>query len=195
VIFFGAMSVGDSWSDWVVILAGSLTGVVAGLVLGLVTSPFLSALDGPPLRHRVILAVLRSRMVHRADRDGDGALVGLAVQGAVSGRWFRFPVAAARTRAGDVVVMPGHANRKTWWRNVPARPDVEVFVHGTWQPGTAVLLRCGDPRWDQARTAYAARFRDVRSSGQPFVMVRLASRDEGPAASGPRAVDPTTART
>jgi len=188
VVFAGATLPDADWPTPAVVLDGTVTGLVAGTVLGLVTGPFLDVLDGPRLRHRLVLAVLGTRLVHPADRDGDGGLVGLALTGSRSGRVYRFPVAAARPAPDVLVVLPGRAERKTWWRNLPSRPDVEVLVDGHWTPARAQVLRCGDPRWDAARTAYLGRYPHVRSSGQPLVRLALSSRDQGPASPGPVAV-------
>lgn len=188
VIFLGATLVPGDWSTLAVAGVGTLTGAAAGCVLGLVTMPFLASLDGPPLRHRIVLSVLGTRLVHPVDRDGDGALVGLCVTGSSTGRRYRFPVAAARPDADRLVVLPGHPDRKTWWRNLASRPDVEVLVDGHWQAAMAEVLRCGDPRWEAARASYVARFPRVQTSGEPLVVLRLSHRDQGPVTAGPAAV-------
>jgi hypothetical protein len=192
VIFVGATQVEESWHTLPVMGIGTLTGLLAGAVLGVVTGVFIPTLDGPPLRHRLVLALVASRLVHPADRDGNGALIGLCVTGARTGRRFRFPVAAARPGPLRLVVLPGHPERKTWWRNLASRPELEVLVDGRWQQASAVVLRCGDPGWEATRAAYAHRFPGVRTSGEPLVRIDLAPPPPGPRsrAAGPAATTP-----
>ena len=51
VIFLGATGAGATWPWWVVVPFGTVTGVSAGLVLGVVTGPFLDTLDEPGSSH------------------------------------------------------------------------------------------------------------------------------------------------
>jgi len=189
VIFLGATVVPAAWPAGTVVVVGTATGLVAGLVLGAVGAAFLLTLDGPSLRHRLVLTVLGTRLVHPADRDGDGALIGLGVTGSRTGRVFRFPVSAARPDPGRLVVLPGHPERKTWWRNLDRAAALDVLVDGAWRPATGRVLRCGDPAWDVARSAYAARFPATRFSGQPLVVIDLTPGwDQSPRPSGRSAV-------
>lgn len=52
VIFLGATTPAADWPVVSVVALGTLTGLVAGMVLGLVTGTFLPALDGRPARRR-----------------------------------------------------------------------------------------------------------------------------------------------
>ena len=62
VIFLGATGVGATWPWWIVVPIGTLTGLAAGLALGIVSGPFLDTLDGPAWHHRLVLGVLSSRL-------------------------------------------------------------------------------------------------------------------------------------
>jgi deazaflavin-dependent oxidoreductase (nitroreductase family) len=197
VIFVGAASVGATWPWWVVVPVGAATGLVAGAVLGMVTGPFLATLDGPAWRHHVVLRILSSRLARTPAGAADGGLVALGVTGTRTGRVYRFPVEAAWWHPDRLVVLPGHPERKTWWRNLEARPQVEVLLAGDWTQAHASLLHSDDDGWDAARAAYAARFPSVRVPGDPLVVlevswperhlwkvsaVALASHDPEPAA-------------
>lgn len=59
VIFVGASTAGAGWPWWVVVGYAAATGLVAGAALGVLTGAWLPALDGPPLRHRAVLAGAR----------------------------------------------------------------------------------------------------------------------------------------
>jgi deazaflavin-dependent oxidoreductase (nitroreductase family) len=173
VIFAGATSVDASWPWWLVVPVGTLTGLAAGAALGLLSGPFLDSLDGPTNHDRVILAILSSPLARTPAGAADGGLVALAVTGARTGRVFRFPVEAAWWQPDRLVVLPGHPERKTWWRNVDARPDVDVLLAGEWTSARASLLHRGDPHWDAARAAYAARFPSVHAVGDPLIVLAL----------------------
>ena len=58
VIFLGATGVGATWPWWIVVPIGTLTGLAAGLALGIVSGPFLDTLDGPAWHHRLVLGML-----------------------------------------------------------------------------------------------------------------------------------------
>jgi hypothetical protein len=173
VIFLGATSVGSTWPWWVVVPVGAVTGLVAGAALGVVSGPFLDTLEGPAWRHRVVLGILSSPLARTPAGVADGGLVALGVTGERSGRVYRFPVEAAWWHPGRLVVLPGHPERKTWWRNVDNRPDVEVLLAGDWTPARACLLHSDDAGWAAARDAYAARFPSARAQGDPLVVLEL----------------------
>lgn len=195
VIFAGASTAGASWPWPLLVAYGALTGALAGCCLGLVTGPWLRTLDGPPLRHRQVLAFLRWR--RRDARDG---WTGLAVTGRTSGRTFAFPVMTAPCGPSGLVVLPGHPERKSWWRNLrPATgtdtgtgAEVGVLDRGSWRTGRARLVEAGSMDWSIARSAYAARWPDARVGEGPLVTVELLSPrppgDEGPADTGPGAM-------
>ena len=52
-----------------------------------------------------------------------------------------------------------------------ARPQVEVLLAGEWTRARASLQRVGDPDWNAAREAYAARFPSVSALGDPLVVL------------------------
>ena len=191
VIFLGATTVPASWPWWWVVPTGAVTGLVAGSALGVVSGSFLDSLDGPAWHHRVVLAVLSSRLARNPAGAADGGLVALAVTGVRTGRVFRFPVEAAWWHPDRLVVLPGHPDRKTWWRNLAERPMVEVLLAGDWLPAEGSVLREADPDWCAARAAYGSRFRSVGARGDPLVVLTL-GRDQGPARQGPAAIGSTS---
>ncbi|MGZ4436239.1 MAG: nitroreductase/quinone reductase family protein [Nocardioides sp.] len=121
----------------------------------------------PTLRNKLVMTAVR----HPVPRIGGRMLVGLRVTGARTGRRFELPVQHAHAGAG-LVVVPGHAEQKRWWRNLRTRPEVEVLHEGTWRPMTATVLLPGDPSYDRARAAYEARWRHARlPADQPVVLL------------------------
>ncbi len=174
VIFLGATTVGADWPWGQVVVAGTVTGAGAGLVLGLLTGPFLRTFDGPPLRHRLMLSILQSR----TRRSWWPGLSGLAVTGTRTGRVYRFPVMIAEVDDGWVV-LPGRAEKKMWWRNLAGRPDVEILVNGRWQLGHAELVTRADARHPNLAASYARRWPRVRvNDTSPYVLVRLGQTGE-----------------
>jgi MFS family permease len=167
VVFTGATTAGSDWSAQVVVGYGALTGALAGTGLGLVTGAWLPTLDGPPLRHRAVLG-----LVARRRHDARAGWTGLSVTGRVSGRTFRFPVMSAPLGASSLVVLPGHPDRKSWWRQLRGRPEIGVLDRGAWRPGRARVLEPGTIEWSVARSAYVARWPRVRVEG-PVVVVDL----------------------
>ena len=189
VVFLGATTAGGTWPWQVVVCYGALTGALAGAVLGTVTGSWLSSLDGLPLHHRTILRALTWRR-----SPARGGWTGLTVTGRRTGRQFSFPVMAAPMGQTSLVVLPGHADRKTWWRNVDPSAEVSVLDEGSWRIARARLLRPGSLDFSVARSAYVARWPRVRVGAGPLVVVDLrrarqeTSGDQGPAGVGPGAV-------
>ena len=177
VVFLGASLVPASWSWWLVVPVGTVTGAAAGSVFGATSGPFLDTLEGPAWHHRLVLGILSSRLARTPAGAADGGLVALRVTGRRTGQVFRFPVEAAWWHPDRLVVLPGHAERKTWWRNLEARPDVDVLLAAEWVPARALVLRPGDADRAAALDAYAARFPSARASGDPLVVLELASED------------------
>lgn len=169
VIFLGATAPAADWSVLAVAALGTVTGLAAGAVLGLVSGWFLPTLDGPPAYNRVVLRLLGSR----AHRVLDRSLVGLRVRGLVTGRTFELPVQYAAEGDG-LVVVPGRPETKRWWRNLVEAAPVDVLLHGCWQHGDGLLLRPGDPGYDPAIAAYRRRWPRVRlPDDSKLVKVRL----------------------
>ena len=196
VIFAGATTAGPAWSWPVVAGYGALTGAIAGAGLGLVSGSWLAALDGPPLRHRLVLASLAFRR-----RPARAGWTGLTVTGVRSGRSFSFPVMAAPLRNSSLVVLPGHSQRKTWWRQLDTGngtgTTIRLLDAGRWVPASARLLDHGDLEWSVARAAYVARWPRARVDAGPLVVVDLTPAepdegdegDESPFTVGPDAVE------
>ncbi len=149
VIFLGASAPGADWPLSALVGIALVTGAAAGAVLGVVTGWFLPSLVGTSVTGRLVL--------WRLDRRHPGRLadhvVGLDVRGRRTGRHYRFPVEYAAD--GDaLVVVPGHPEAKTWWRNLDTRTPVEVLRAGAWSPAEASVLRPTDTAYDAARTTY-----------------------------------------
>lgn len=191
VIFLGATTAGATWAWPTLVLFGAATGAVAGCVLGVVTGTWLASLDGPPLRHRIVLALLGRRR-----RPTGPGLIGLAVTGTRTGRAHRFPVMAAPLGSSSLVVLPGHPERKRWWRNLRGGADVEVLDDGGWRPAVGHVLEHGSLEWSVARAAYRAKWRRADVGHGPLVVLALepdndprrARRDQGPVDGGPATV-------
>jgi hypothetical protein len=95
----------------------------------------------------------------------------LRVVGTVTGVPFELPVSAAPGRDG-LVVLPGGADTKRWWRNLGRPAPVAVLSGGTWSEATGVVLHAGDVRFDEAVCAYLERFpRVVVPEGTPVVLL------------------------
>lgn len=169
LIFAGATAPGPTWPLPTVLLLGAVTGAVAGAALGLVSGWCLPSLTGASLHNQWVLRRLGSH--HRFGLDA--RLVGLGVPARRSGRLLELPVQYA-VDGGDLVVVPGHAERKTWWRNLRgAATLVPVLVDGSWRTAEAEVLEPGDPDYVLARAAYQRRWpRPVLPSLQPVVRLR-----------------------
>lgn len=170
VIFVGASTPSATWSTAGVIATGAVTGALAGAALGLVTGWFLPSLHGQSVASRVILGLLESP----AHGVVGGGVIALEVTGARSGRLFRFPVMVAASSAGHLVVLPGHHEQKTWWRNLDAQPQLRILVGGTWCRGEAQMCGPQDPAWAAALATYQNRWPRVSiSQDSPLVRIRL----------------------
>lgn len=181
VIFVGGATPAESWSLAQVTLLGTLTGAAAGAVLGLLTGWLLPSLTGQPGHNLVVLAVLGSK----AHRLLGRSFVGLRVTGTRSGVEFSFPTMYAVVGEA-VVVVPGHPERKRWWRNLRHGAFVHVLLDGHWQTGYGVVLTPEDAAYDAALAAYRQRWPRVPDlGGGPVVRVDLQERPPaGPYAPG-----------
>jgi deazaflavin-dependent oxidoreductase (nitroreductase family) len=88
-------------------------------------------------------------------------------EGRRSGRTVTTPTQYAR-EGSDVLIIVGHPERKTWWRNFEAERDIDVLVRREWLPMRGQVVRGAEqpelaaPLLD----AYLARFpRAVRALG------------------------------
>ena len=166
VIFLGAGIPDAAWPTWQVLALAVPTGLVAGALLGAVLAACVPSLSGTPVTSRVVLRLLR----RRAGRAVLPGIVGLAVRGRRSGVRHMFPVATAEDEAG-LVVLVGHARRKTWWRNLMSPTTVGVLRDGSWHEMTARVVVPGDPARAQAAVTYARRH--PRASTDRAVLVRI----------------------
>jgi hypothetical protein len=141
---------------------------MANTGLGLVSSIWLDALDGPPLRHRLVLHHLVS-----ARRPAAEGMTALRVTGARSGRAFRFPMRCAPLGSTSLVVLPDTPERTTWWRGLDRASDVAVLDGGDWVPSRARVVAHGSVEWSVARSAYVARRPRANVPVGPLVVVDL----------------------
>lgn len=88
----------------------------------------------PSWLNRVMAGMLRTPGLQR--RVGRGTAL-LTFTGRRTGRTYTTPVSYAR--AGDRVIIVGHVNR-TWWRNLPDRPQVGLRLAGSDHVGTARVV-------------------------------------------------------
>ena len=169
VIFAGASSAGSDWSTLAVTGYGAVTGLLAGSVLGVVTSAWLPSLDGQPVPNRLALALVAGRHLGMHRR-----LVGLAITGRRTGLVMQFPVQYA-AHDGALVVVPGHAEHKHWWRNLSSDDSVLWVLDGAgWHTGRGHLLLPGEAEYDAAVAAYHRRWRRFDPpAGQPVVVLHL----------------------
>ncbi len=100
-------------------------------------------------------------------------LTALALTGSLSGRTFRFPVLCAPLGGTSLVVLPGHPDRKTWWRQLGDERYVEVLDAGIWVPARARVISQGSVDWSVARSAYIDRWHRVQIDDGPLVVVDL----------------------
>ncbi len=139
---------------------------------------------GLPVRHRAVLAYLAWR-----GAPAQSGRTGLTVTCRTTGRRITFPVMTAPLGRTSLVVLPGHPDRKTWWRNLDPHAEVGVLDEGSWTIARARLLRPGSLDFSVARSAYVARWPRVRVAAGPLVVLdlrRVVDLDD-PAGSGHRA--------
>ena len=167
VIFLGASLPSANTPTAVVVVAGTGTGLLAGALLGSVTGVLLPSLGGQPVVNTLLLQLLASP----AHRVVDRSLLALRVTGTVTGRTFTLPVQYA-TDESSIVVLPGHHERKRWWRNLRGGADVAVLLDRRWAPGHGRVLSPGDAGYDAAASTYRRRWpHAVLSEDQPLVRV------------------------
>jgi hypothetical protein len=86
---------------------------------------------------------------------------------------------------GGLVVLPGRAEAKRWWRNLVDPAPVEVLSGGTWSAATGVVLPVDDARYREALRGYLLQFpRAALPAGSPLVLLTW----ERPAGRGDVAV-------
>lgn len=156
VIFLGATLPEASWSLPAVLLTGAATGALAGATYGVATALLLPSLEGGRPVNQLVMHLLVSPLRHVLPPH----VVGLGVTGRRSGAVHRFPVQASGN-PDRLVVLPGHHERKTWWRNLEDRPEVELLRDGVWCTARARVVRPGDHSWLADRYVYAAEMPNV----------------------------------
>jgi hypothetical protein len=105
------------------------------------------------LANGVVLVVLRSPL----HRMLSSVLVELRLRGRRTGRVITLPVQYARDRE-QLVVLPAHAERKLWWRNLLDGGDVSLRLGGTERAGRADVLEAETPAFEMALRWYVRRF-------------------------------------
>jgi hypothetical protein len=167
-IFVGATAPSADWPAATVVLLGTVTGAVAGALLGLVSGWYLPSLTGRPAHDRLVALLLATPLRRLLGRS----LMLLQVTGTVSGRVIELPVSFA-TDGDAYVVVPGHAESKRWWRNRRSEAPVRLLVDGRWHDGDAVVLEPRGSAYVAARTAYVRRWPHVTlPADQPLVRIR-----------------------
>lgn len=156
VIFLGATRPEASWPLPALLLTGVVTGALAGATYGVATAVLLPSLEGGRPVNQLVLHLLGSPLRHVLPPH----VVGLAVTGRRTGAVHRFPVQASGNPE-RLVVVPGHHERKTWWRNLDERPQVELLRDGVWCTARARVVRPGDHSWLADRYVYAAEMPNV----------------------------------
>ena len=89
--------------------------------------------------NRIVVALLQSP-VHPLLSGGVDLV---RFEGRRSGRTITTPTQYARM-GDDVVILVGHPDHKTWWRNFETERDVDVLVRGTWLRLRARVVRGSD---------------------------------------------------
>jgi hypothetical protein len=174
VIFVGASAPGSDWPLVAVAGTGTVTGLVAGAVLGLVSWPFLPSLTGATIHDRAVVQLLKSP-THAAL---SGSVCVLRVRGRRSGRTVEFPVQYAATSDG-IAIVPGRPETKQWWRNLLEPAPVDALVRGEWRHGEATVLHPGDAGHDDAVTLYRRRWARARLGDETLVVVARFARAAG----------------
>lgn len=124
-----------------------------------------------PLANRVVLGLLASPLHRLLDRS----VVGLRLRGTRSGQPVVLPVMHAVDDEG-LVVLPGHADGKRWWRNLRRPAALLVLTGGAWRPGSGWVLGPGEPGYQRALGTYRRRWpRTPPAAVGPVVRIRLDS--------------------
>ena len=122
----------------------------------------------------IVAAILRSPL-HRLL---SGTAVLLRYRGRKTGQPYTIPVQYARTD-GELILFVMGAARKQWWRNLRARPEIDVLLRGVWRRASARVVT-GD---ETLARRYAERFRWARRQierEEPPVFVVLTFADTKP---------------
>jgi hypothetical protein len=166
-------------SDWPLVAVagvGTVTGLAAGTVLGLVSWPFLPSLTGATIPDRVVVRLLKST----AHSALSGSVCVLRVRGRRSGRTVELPVQYAAT-CDSAAILPARPQTKQWWRNLLEPAPVDALVQGEWRHGEATVLHPRDAGYEDAVTLYRRRWPRARLADDALVVVaRFVPASGGP---------------
>ena len=87
-------------------------------------------------RNRLINPVVRLLLRSPLHRLLSGSLAILSYQGRKTGHWHSLPCMYARD-GQDLYIIPGHPDRKVWWRNLRQPTPVRLRLQGHDLDGTA----------------------------------------------------------
>lgn len=173
IIFAGATLPDTSWGTGSVVALGAATGLLAGGTLGAISIALLATLNGQSVWSGLLVRLLRRNLF------GLGRTFALLqVTGVVTGRSFEFPVQYARS--GDIIIVfPGGAARKTWWRNLENPAALSIWIDGGWQAASGRVVHSDEhTTFDAARAVYTQRWPSIRVGDQaPLVRIELTSQD------------------
>ena len=124
-----------------------------------------------PLLLRLLLGRLGARV---------GRRLAVGYRGRRTGRRHDLVVQYARDGTDRVWIVPGHPDRKRWWRNLVDPAPVDLWLAGREAHGTAVVTTERDEAFDHGFGTYLGTFPGAGRSGRPAVMVRV---DLAPAAA------------
>lgn len=102
---------------------------------------------------RLVIWLLRSPVHRLLSRS----VILLTIVGRKSGRSMTFPVQYAAS-GNEIIVFPGHFERKQWWRNLQEPAPVEMLLGGTNHTGIGRSLAAAPGASDQALEQYLRRF-------------------------------------
>src|SRR5512139_3431962 len=134
------------------------------------------------VRARLVNPAVCAILPSPAHRLLSDSLIVVSFAGRTSGRTYSLPVMYARDGDGDLVVLVGDPERKTWWRNLRNAAPVRVVLAGREITAEGVVLDTVTHPADVigALDAYGRRFpRAVpgEDPGPAVVFVRLHTED------------------
>ena len=113
-----------------------------------------------------VIALLRSRL-HRL---ASGSLLLITFRGRRTGRPYTIPVMYTQHN-GTLTILAGHAEQKTWWRNLRGGATVEIRLRGGDLHGRAAIVN--DPVSAEHYMRRFPRARPLIESAQPPIFVRI----------------------
>jgi hypothetical protein len=129
--------------------------------------------------NRFVLGLLRSP----GRRLIGGRVCALRFRGRTTSRVIELPVEYVRA-GGRLVVLAGHGERKTWWRNFRTVRQVDVLLNGRWLAATGTALGAGAAGRSAAVARYRATHTHVRADTTDPVVVIDLEHSEPDRASG-----------